>query len=701
MIHALDRRLAVAVAVSAIFWACGSSGGGGPDEEKIAVMELDPADGVGFSYGSVDVGGSKSEIVSIINTGNQSLDLTSITLEYEPANPELESTPDAYAIQLQFNDGEEPPRTVAHQGAGTADLAEVYYFKVTVTNLGDDLPRSANVVIKSNDDDTPTYRLPVTAVSGVPRIRVTPEVVDFQRVGANDTRTEDVIVRNNGTADLVIDRFLFTGADVFAFKYDALGLSVVPDAATQNGVDFAEPIVILGDDSVTLQFVFSPLSEHAADATFVLYSNDPDKSQGAVIQLRGNQELPCIQVTPPQIDFGAVLPSNQQELPVEICACGTTPLSLTGIELTEDQSGGAFSRWLEPLFEPGEEARVSPEKPYVLNGNECGTVNVRYAPSQLSPTGPDGSAIPDTAVLLINNDSFYSSLQVPVRGVATEVICPTAVISVEEGEQVIPQTVLHLHGDQSYSPNGTIVSYQWTVEQPTGSVSFLIPTGTFPNPIFEANIAGKYVFTLEVVDSTGVKSCYPARKEVYVVPDEAIHIELLWDTPGDPDPSDEGPAAGTDMDLHFAHPFASGPDIDGDGNPDPWFSDPYDVFWFNKGPDWGSFDPSIDDDPGLDRDDTDGGGPENVNLNIPEGAQGGQFTYRVAVHYWDDKNFGESFATVRVYIYSALVFEVPDIKMYVHALWEVCTVEWPSTKVTLTLDQNGQYKITPNYKTPL
>jgi len=699
MNQAFLRRLAGAFAVALVAISCGSSGGGGPDVKKLAAMELDPADGLTFNYGSVDVGGTKSEIVSIINTGNKNLDISAITLEYQPANGELEATPDAYAIQLQFNDGEQPPRSVAFQGGGSAEVPEVYYFKVVVKNLGDDLPRSAQIVIASNDEDTPTFRLPVSAVSGAPRIRVTPDVVDFKRVGANDTRTETVIVRNQGAADLVIDRFLFTGSDVFKFTYG--DLSVVPDAATQNGVDFADPIVIGPDEPVSIQFEFAPLSEHPADATFVLYSNDPNATEGTVIQLRGNQELPCIQVAPPQVDFGAVLPSNQQALPVEICNCGTSPLTITGVELTDDQSGGAFSAQFDPLVEPGAEVVISPEKPVVLAGNDCGTVNVIYAPSQLSPLGPDGNPIPDTATLLITNDSFYANLGIPVRGVATEVICPTAVISVEEGEQVIPQTVLHLHGDQSYSPNGSIVSYQWTVEQPAGSVSYLIPTGTFPNPIFEANIAGKYVFTLEVVDSTGVKSCYPGRQEVYVVPDEAIHIELLWDTPGDPDPSDEGPAAGTDMDLHFAHPFASGPDIDGDGQPDPWFNDPYDVFWFNKGPDWGSFDPSIDDDPGLDRDDTDGGGPENVNLNIPEGDPQGEYTYRVAVHYWDDKNFGESFATVRVYIYSALVFEVPDVKMYVNALWEVCTVSWPSTQVTLTLDHNGQYKITPNYKNPL
>lgn len=685
--------------------ACGGGDDAkGPSEAKIAVMELDPSDQISFNYGSVDQGSFKAQIVSAINTGNKDLQIDSVSIEYTPVNSELETEPANYAFQLEFNEGEAPPFAVVPQGSGAAG-SDVFYFKLKVKNLGDDLERSGYLVIESNDRNSPTYRLPIHAFSGMPNIRISPELVDFERVGVNETTTRTIDVRNTGAAELIIDRFIFTGDAVFGLVVrDAEGteiFKVSPSEATQDPTDFPTAFVIPADQSETLTYTFTPVSEHPASATFVFFSNDPDQEAGTVVQLLGNQELPCIQVNPPQIDFGAVMPGGMQQLPVEIKNCGTSPLSITGLELTNDSSGGNYTLLIEDLFEPGASTVISEDEPFVLYGNETAIFQVQYAPHEISPVGADGNQIPDTATLVITNDSFYDVLELSVRGVCSEVICPTAIITVEEGEQVIPQTVLHVHGDQSFSPNGTIESYMWTVEQPAGSVSYLIPTPSFPNPIFEANIAGKYVFTLEVIDSTGVKSCFPAKKEVFVVPDEAIHIELLWETPNDPDPTDEGPAAGTDMDLHFAHLYASGPDIDGDGNPDPWFNDPYDVFWFNKSPDWGSFDPSIDDDPGLDRDDTDGGGPENVNLNIPEGLDATPYTYRVAVHYWDDYNYGDSFATVRVYIYSSLVFEVADVKMFNHDLWEVCTVEWPSTTIKLILDQNGQYKITPNYQNPL
>ena len=275
--------------------------------------------------------------------------------------------------------------------------------------------------------------------------------------------------------------------------------------------------------------------------------------------------------------------------------------------------------------------------------------------------------------------------------------CPVAVIAVDEGDEVIPQTVLHLHGDQSHAVTGAIANYQWTVEQPSGSSSALIPTATFPNPIFEANVAGTYTFSLTVRDDAGRVSCLPATATVFVTCNCGLHVELLWTTPGDPDPTDEGPDKGANLDLHVAHPYGAGPDVDGDGVPDPWFDPQWDCYCGNPNPDWGSPDPSAPDDPGLDRDDTDGGGPENVNLDVPESDPAWPFVYRVGVHYRDDHGFGPSLATVRVYIYSALVFEASDVLLQPGDLWNVATVEWPSTKVTLQLSATGGYDITPDY----
>jgi hypothetical protein len=176
-----------------------------------------------------------------------------------------------------------------------------------------------------------------------------------------------------------------------------------------------------------------------------------------------------------------------------------------------------------------------------------------------------------------------------------------------------------------------------------------------------------------------------------VVSDQAIHIELTWETPLDPDPYDEGPEAGTDLDLHFKHPKAMWNEEEG------WFHQPFDCYWFNRHPNWGSLDPEAGDDPSLDRDDTDGAGPENLNLGSPEDGQ----IYALAVHVHDDHAYGPSWARVRVYIFGALVLETAPVELVSHDLWKVATIQWPSQEVVALTGEGGGPHIISAYESPL
>ena len=158
--------------------------------------------------------------------------------------------------------------------------------------------------------------------------------------------------------------------------------------------------------------------------------------------------------------------------------------------------------------------------------------------------------------------------------------------------------------------------------------------------------------------------------------DEGIRIELTWDTPGDADQTDQGPEAGTDLDLHFAHPNAAALDIDEDGTPDKWFDQPYDCFWFNAAPDWGPL--GAEGDPSVELDDTDGAGPEIIYLDQPEGG----LSYDVGVHCWSDHGYGGSVATVKVYVKGNVIYEASSPEMVSLDLWEVGSVAWPSGEFT-------------------
>ncbi|MCC6625341.1 MAG: hypothetical protein IT385_29105 [Deltaproteobacteria bacterium] len=246
--------------------------------------------------------------------------------------------------------------------------------------------------------------------------------------------------------------------------------------------------------------------------------------------------------------------------------------------------------------------------------------------------------------------------------------CPTTIIQVAEGTEVVPLTRLHLVGSQS-AGDPTIARWTWGVAQPSGATSVFLPTATTPDPTFEVNVVGRYTFTLDVVDLEGDAACVPAEAVVDAVPADPLHIELVWSTPGDADPIDDGPEAGADLDLHVLHPLAvGGGDVDGDGEADGWFDLTYDTFWFNDAPNAGGPRAPM---PVLRRDDGDGAGPEVVTHAAPEA-----LCYRVGVHSWDDHGFGPSEATVRIYLGGALALEsTATLRML--DMWSVARVCFP------------------------
>jgi hypothetical protein len=483
-------------------------------------------------------------------------------------------------------------------------------------------------------------------------------------------------------------------------------------------VSFEPSLEVGSQQSFLFKVQFAPRDELPTECRLVIFGNSENSADGFEVPILGNNAGPCIDVSPQKVNFGAKLKGGTlSEMELDISSCGEEALQVTAARLSiSDDEGDAelgdlgvltsspqFALDFENVTDDGEPPTDS--KPLVIPVNDQNTVKVRYTtPNSESLRDQSGAPIPDRGFIVLQTNAFQKYVIIEVTGFSVSVLCPTAVIEVAEGTNVIPQTTIHLDGSASFSPNGAIEDYKWSIEQPDGSVAVFLPNTEFPTPQVELNVAGEYKICLTVRDKTGQESCEPACEVVTVTPDEAIHVELLWNTPGDPDEFDEGPRSGTDLDLHFIHPFAGGQDLDADGEPDGYFSDPFDCFWFNPHPDWGTVDPNVDDNPGLDRDDTDGAGPENMNLNVPED----DVTYKVGVHYWQDpkssdfpQGFGNVLATVRVYIFGKKVWEKEGVQLTEKDMWEVATVHWPSQAIQPIFGNGpGGMKIIPNYENP-
>jgi hypothetical protein len=190
-------------------------------------------------------------------------------------------------------------------------------------------------------------------------------------------------------------------------------------------------------------------------------------------------------------------------------------------------------------------------------------------------------------------------------------------------------------------PDGGTVTYRWTViSRPTGSASEPA-SPTSATTTFFLDASGTYDIQLCVTDNEGETRCCTVR--VISTPPGVLHVELQWDT------------AHGDADLHLLNVTRTPPD-------GWWTTD--DCYFGNRTPDWGAAGAAAN--PTLDRDDTNGFGPENTTIDVSPAAG----SYHIGVHYFCSRSLGSGAApgdgptrgTVRVYCMGALIATYTDIR---------------------------------------
>ena len=708
-----SRLALIALALAAV--ACSSSGSSTANKAKegclngssqldcAAKAELrETANGKVLSNGaSVDVqvgslaaGAQLDMDFTVVNTvavaTAAALRVDAIRLQYEPASPLEASTP---AFTCFDAAGTTPCSDLTGKWSRVVPPGAEDAAKSLVSDLGfriryrhfDGKVRTAKLCLDLVGDPSNAAPLCIAFITrlGKPKLKVTPTDVVFDYVQVGKTDTRPLTLTNVGDAPLVVDRIDFAADAGFSLQ--------VGTATHQPGtaVTFSPPLELAPGISQQLTVGFAPVDDKQKKGSLLVQSNDTAWVGGAPVVLGANSKVPCILVPQaPAIQFGAALVAADLSRDVTMTNCGTEVLTITSVAFKPGGSSDFTLDWTAALQKaPGLDPKLGPSvaTPITLKVNESITVQAHYSPSAVSPLDPSTQAqTPSQATLVIASNAV--PVEVQCQGTGVKQTCPQAKITVTEGEEVVPQTVLHFKGDQSVAPGGgSIVKYKWTVQsQPEGSKQAFVPSSTFPNPTLTANAAGAYTVCLEVTDQNDQKSCDPACVTVAVLPSDQLHVELLWSTPADKDETDTGPGAGSDMDLHFAHQLAVGADVDCDGVGDPWFVggvDGFDTFWLNPNPNWGSQSPTVPDNPSLDLDDTDGAGPENLNLAQPEGSAANPVFYSIGVHYWNDHGFGLSYATVRIFILGTLAIEYKDVEMKMFDMWYVGKLNWPNKLV--------------------
>jgi hypothetical protein len=231
-----------------------------------------------------------------------------------------------------------------------------------------------------------------------------------------------------------------------------------------------------------------------------------------------------------------------------------------------------------------------------------------------------------------------------------------------------------------FDPDGGTMSYQWVVTTaPSGSTSVPVTPNSSTTDFF-VDLAGSYTLTLYATDDeNNTVTCVVV---IDAPPPQDLHVELVWDT------------AWGDADLHMIQ--AGQPPA---GN---WFTIEEDCFFGNTTAAWPPNGP--DGNATLDIDDTDGFGPENINI-VSNPSNG---TYNIGIAYYCqhslrgpgdppvDPGDGPAMATVKVFCGGNLVATYGNLVLdksgrFIH----VATIDWPTCTGTSVLNNTWTALVQP------
>ncbi len=617
----------------------------------------DPA---AFVFPKLQVGQTVVRYVELLNRGSGELVITNIGLRDN-------STADEFSLFSAEGDELSPIPERITLGSDETHRIAVQYVPT------DDQLDQGRVELQTNDPDSADSVIPIQTGEQAGEIVVTPRTLDFGRVEIGGTVERQLTIANTGLSDLVITRFSVEGRQDFSIR---LGERQI------LGDELGDAITIAPSESITPDVIFEPTSALRADSDLVIESNAVN-APSITVGLVANGAVPCLAVNPESLDFSAGLLVDSLEAetpnirPLTLESCGTASVRVDRIEFQGATDN--FAAIDLPVVQPGaplyELPAADPNEPPPSR-----QLDVGFWPLEVQAYGGQ---------ILVHSNSPESPNVVDVFGRGVDNQCPVP-IARETLYQVPPLDLVTLDGSPSMDPGGLVERWEWTVvERPDGSVSEPIESFADPrrpadggpedNPEtptaqFFVDLAGRYTIELRVVDNLGQGSCAPpvARVTIEAVPEKDLHIQLVWSTPDDPDESDQ---FGTDVDLHFRHERA------GDG----WANaaNGFDCYFRNKTPDWGA-QGDVADNPSLDIDDTNGAGPENVNLASPEIG----VTYDVgAVYFRSESTFGDamndprrqhpSYITARIFARGELLNEfigreVTDLRQ----LWHIASIRW-------------------------
>ena len=484
-------------------------------------------------------------------------------------------------------------------------------------------------------------------------------------------------------------------------KVEMLSLKAAPFVAKvgKSAVQMGQPAVgealleLAAGASTTIEAHIDPMpSQEEFSATLRLWTNMANNGGKFDVGLGVNRNSPCLQPSPSSLDFGDVGIGYPKALEVALQTCGKPPVNVTDISFDTGSAGGLALDFATGWFV--DDVAPSPDKPAV-------------SPPKLIfrvICNPTSSGDMKGSVKISAQDVDAMTIPVSCRGI--EPPCPHACIDLPPESTVKQGQAKTLTAACSQSGDGAaLAKFQWTVLRPDGQSDTLTPSPSAPAPVWTPTVLGKHVAQLVVSNGAHVPSSAPAcdggpaLRTVVVGPDYEVYATVRWTAPG----VGAKEAEGYSVNLHLADSLAAAApgqqDLDGDGQPDPWYAPCHDVWFLNPNPPWG-LDAKLSDDPHWAK--LAGAPPgEGIGIQTPTAGE----VYRVGVYaYFAGKTTPDLVPTVTIWIGDVLVWQKTGAAMKWRDMWDVGAVHWPggvdAAKFVPTADEAGGAVITAGYTSP-
>ena len=660
----------VVLTVAMALGAC-DDGSSGLESTQTASIDWSPRQ---FAYPKLAIGESADRPVVIENVGAGTLKLAnfaaSFTADFQLYYV-LPGSDDQY-IGITPQDGNLLDGKVIE-----LDPGDQMMLVLTYAPQEDNAQPAGSVRFDTNASANSEVVIDIVGDQSGAEINVSPQSLDFGRVPAGDAKTERITVTNIGQSTLEFNGMQINGSQDFDIAIR--GIDPRQDASVLGDPDGDGNVGLEPQAAFEVEVTYSTEIEGPDSGELVIDSSDTVQ-QSVRVELVANGASPCINVTPESLNFPAALVGRDTSRPVSIESCGGQPLEIRAIYLKDD-SDEVYRLDAETVPDlPASLPAFDPQHPDQVPSRN---VSVLFTPADESAYGG--------TLIIESNDPVRSKIEVPIVGRGTINECPVADTGRDEPLHVLPLDIITLDGRNSTDPDGPDgrpARYEWTVtSRPDGSTAqpverFLNPARpadggamddtTTPTAFFFVDLAGEYTIELTVTDNLDLTApsefCDQPAATVVVnaEPNEDIHVQLVWHTPRDRDETD---AEGSDVDMHMLHPNARA-----------WMIAPLDCYYANTQPDWGPRGPAGN--PSLDIDDTNGAGPENINLDDPEDTSALGNPYRVGIHYYRSENFlggsdwGPSEVTVRIFLGGQQAGELMRELQRRDHFWEVANVIW-------------------------